>query len=146
MQQFTCGNSIQLHSIQFNLWCRGVVVIITAQLHSTNPELKFCAGSNPARSVSRWWGFLAMAPAGNKAKRLSLVNHTTKTIYHHHHHHHHHHYHHIKNRKFFVKPESFRHHKSKCFWQNEKKAYVLTFSNTSFLWIKTTHLGKRLFM
>ena len=27
-----------------------------------------------------------MVPAGNKAKRLSLVNHTTKTIHHHHHH------------------------------------------------------------
>ena len=27
-----------------------------------------------------------MAPAGNKNKRLSSVNHTTKTIHHHHHH------------------------------------------------------------
>ena len=26
-----------------------------------------------------------MVPAGNKAKRLSSVNHTTKTNYHHHH-------------------------------------------------------------
>ena len=32
-----------------------------------------------------------MVPPGNKAKRLSLVNRTTKTIHHHHHHHHHHH-------------------------------------------------------
>ena len=30
-----------------------------------------------------------MVPAGNKAKRLSSVNHTTKTFHHHHHHHHH---------------------------------------------------------
>ena len=30
-----------------------------------------------------------MVPAGNKAKRLLSVNHTTKTIHHHHHHHHH---------------------------------------------------------
>ena len=29
-----------------------------------------------------------MVPAGNKAKCLSSVNHTTKTIHHHHHHHH----------------------------------------------------------
>ena len=28
-----------------------------------------------------------MVPAGNKAKRLLWVNHTTKTIHHHHHHH-----------------------------------------------------------
>ena len=33
-------------------WCRGVVVITTAQLHSTKPELRFCTGSNPARGVS----------------------------------------------------------------------------------------------
>ena len=30
----------------------GVVVITTAQLHSTKSELRFCAGSNPARGVS----------------------------------------------------------------------------------------------
>ena len=28
-----------------------------------------------------------MVPAGDKAKRLSSVNHTTKIIHHHHHHH-----------------------------------------------------------
>ena len=32
-------------------WRRGVVVITTAQLHSTKPELRLCAGSNPARGV-----------------------------------------------------------------------------------------------
>ena len=26
-------------------WNRGVMVVTTAQLHSTKPELKFCAGS-----------------------------------------------------------------------------------------------------
>ena len=34
------------------MWRRGVVVITTAQLHSTKPELRFCAGSNPDRGVS----------------------------------------------------------------------------------------------
>ena len=29
----------------------GVVVITTAQLHSTKSELRFCAGSNPACGV-----------------------------------------------------------------------------------------------
>ena len=59
------------------------MVITTAQLHSTKPELRFCAGSNPARRVgdSRWWGCLTMVPAGNKAKRLSSVNQTPKTIH-----------------------------------------------------------------
>ena len=32
---------------------------------------------------SRCWGSLGMVPAGNKAKRLSSVNHTIKTIHHH---------------------------------------------------------------
>ena len=31
---------------------RGEVVITTAQLHSTKPELRFCAGSNPTLDVS----------------------------------------------------------------------------------------------
>ena len=39
---------------------------------------------------ARWWGSRTMVPAGNKAKSLSSVNHTTKTIHHHYHHHHHH--------------------------------------------------------
>ena len=34
------------------MWLRGVAVITTAQLHSTKPELRFCAGSNPIRGVS----------------------------------------------------------------------------------------------
>ena len=32
---------------------------------------------------SRRWGSLTMVPTGNKAKRLSSVNHTTKTIHYH---------------------------------------------------------------
>ena len=34
------------------MWRYGVVVITTAQLHSNKPELRFCAGSNPAHGVS----------------------------------------------------------------------------------------------
>ena len=34
----------------FNLFT--VAIITTAQLNSTKPELRFCAGSNPARGVS----------------------------------------------------------------------------------------------
>ena len=35
--------------LQNQEWRRSVVVITTAQLHSTKPERKFCAGSNPTR-------------------------------------------------------------------------------------------------
>ena len=61
-------------------WRYGVVVITSAQLHSTKPELRFCSGSNPARRWvhSRWWVYLTMVPAGNKAKRHLSINHTTK--------------------------------------------------------------------
>ena len=63
---------------------RGVVVITTAQLYSTKPELRSCAGSNPARSVSEmrdgenlWqWSRLEM-----RCKRLSSVNQSAKTIH-----------------------------------------------------------------
>ena len=34
------------------MWHRGVVVITPAQLHSTKPELRFCAGSNPPHDMS----------------------------------------------------------------------------------------------
>ena len=69
------------------------MVITTAKFHSTKPELRFWASSNPANGASKirdgedLW---QMALAGNNSKRLSLLSHTTKTIYHHHHHHHHH--------------------------------------------------------
>ena len=35
-----------------NTWRRGVVVTTSAQLHSTKPEIKLWAGSNPADSMS----------------------------------------------------------------------------------------------
>ena len=38
--------------IYIYLWRRGVVVITTSELHSTKPELRLCAGSNPACGVS----------------------------------------------------------------------------------------------
>ena len=47
---YTFGKNLTFFSAS---WCRGVVVITTTKLHSTKPELRFCAGSNPARSVSK---------------------------------------------------------------------------------------------
>ena len=35
-----------------SLWRHGVVAITTEQLHLSNPEHRFCAGSNPAVGVS----------------------------------------------------------------------------------------------
>ena len=35
----------------FGRCCRGVMVISITQFHSNKPELRFCAGSNPARDV-----------------------------------------------------------------------------------------------
>ena len=36
------------------MWHHDVVVVTTAQLHSTKPELRFGAGSNPPRGVSEF--------------------------------------------------------------------------------------------
>ena len=44
--------SYRRNSAENDKWSRGVVVITTAQLHSTKFELKFCAGSNPVRGMS----------------------------------------------------------------------------------------------
>ena len=38
--------------MHLHLWRRGAAVISTAQLNATKPELRFCAGSNPARGMS----------------------------------------------------------------------------------------------
>ena len=43
---------------------------------------------------------LTKVPPGNKAKRLSPVNHSAKTIHQYHHHHHHHHHHHYHHKSF----------------------------------------------
>ena len=69
------------------MWCFGVVVMTTAQLHSAKLELRTCTGLNPARGVSEicdgedlWqWSQLEIT-----LKLLSLVNHTKKIINHHH--------------------------------------------------------------
>ena len=58
------------------MWRRDVVVITTAQLHLTKPQVlrRFKSCSRLAGD-SRWWGSLTMTSAGNKAKRFSSVNH-----------------------------------------------------------------------
>ena len=70
-------------------WRGGVVVITTAQLRSPKPELRFCAGSNPARGVSEVCDGEDLWQRSRLEIRLhfSSVNHTIKTIHHHHHHH-----------------------------------------------------------
>ena len=55
------------------------MVVTTAQPPLTKPQLRFRAGSNPARGVSE----IRDGKDLNKAKRLSSVNYTTKTIHHH---------------------------------------------------------------
>ena len=62
------------------MWCRGIGVITTSQYHSINPELGSAQVQTSSWRVrdSRWRGSLTMVLAGNKAKRLFSVNHTTK--------------------------------------------------------------------
>ena len=76
-------NCITIYQLRGILWHRGVVVIIAAQLHLIKPELS----SAEVQILSAACRRLAMVrvPAGYKAKCLSWVNLTTKTIHHHHH-------------------------------------------------------------
>ena len=69
---FQFQKTINKYNYDVQSWHRGLVVITTAKLHITKPELRFCAGSNPSR--------------GESEICLSSVNHNTKTIHHHHHH------------------------------------------------------------
>ena len=45
-------NILNFEKLPRLVWRHGALVITTAQLHSTKSELRFCAGSNPARGVS----------------------------------------------------------------------------------------------
>ena len=47
-----CFCSVLLMAPWCSLWRCGVVISTTAQLYSTKPELRFCAGSNPACGMS----------------------------------------------------------------------------------------------
>ena len=67
-------------------WRCGVAVITTTQLHATKSELRFCAGSNPASSVSEICNDEKLWQQPRQELSLSSVNHFTKAILHLHHH------------------------------------------------------------
>ena len=62
-------------------WCSGHHYCIISLNKAWTKAL--CRFKSCSRRVgdSRWWKSLTMVPARNKAKRLSSVNHTTKTIH-----------------------------------------------------------------
>ena len=66
--------------------------ITNAQIHSPKSELRFRAGSNPARGPLeiRDGEITGNKLAGKKDKRLSSDNHAEKAVHYHHHYHHHH--------------------------------------------------------
>ena len=78
-------------------WCSGYHYCLTSFNNKawTKGQLNFKSCSRCVGD-SRLWGTMTMVLAGNKAKRLSSVNHTVKVhhLHHHHHYHHHHHHHH----------------------------------------------------
>ena len=65
-------------------WCSSYHYCTTSFYKAWNQVLRRFKSCSRCVGDSRWWGSLTMAPAENKAKRLSSVNHTTKTIHHHH--------------------------------------------------------------
>ena len=68
-QKFGIGSlkTVTVTYLRSMYWCRGVVVITTAQFQSTKPELRFCTGSSTVRGVSeirngedfwQWFGWI----------------------------------------------------------------------------------------
>ena len=89
------------------LWCNAYHYCATSFIKAWTQVLRRLKSCSPRIGDSRWWGFLKMVPAGNKAKCLPTVNHTTKRIHHHHHHHYRHH-HIFENFKWMYKePDRF---------------------------------------
>ena len=68
-------------------WCSGYHYCTTSFNKAWTQVLRRFKPCSRHVGDSRWWGSLTVVPAGNKAKRLSSVNHTTTTIHHHHHYH-----------------------------------------------------------
>ena len=67
-------------------WCSGYHYCTTSFNKAWTQVLHRFKSCSQRVGDSWWWGSLTMVLAGNKAKCLSLMNPTTKTIHHHHHH------------------------------------------------------------
>ena len=85
--QFTVHNTVSLkkpHSGRVVQWLSLLHNFIQRNLKSGSEQVKILFAACWRFAMVR---ISTVVPAGNKAKRLSSVNHTTKTIHHHHHHH-----------------------------------------------------------
>ena len=87
------GSWTVTHINHLTPWCSDYHYCKILFIKAWNQVLRRFKSCSRRIGDSRYWGALAMVLAGNKAKRLSLDNHTTKAIHHHYHHHHHHHHH-----------------------------------------------------
>lgn len=59
----------------------GAMVQWLSSLHNFIQSLKSGSAQAQILGDSRWCGSLTMVPTGSKAKGLSLINHTPKTIH-----------------------------------------------------------------
>ena len=77
-----------------------LVVITTAQRHSTKHELRFREGLDPASGVSEirdggvLWQWSQLEIMLNVFRRSTILQNNSSLSYHHHRHHHHHYHHH----------------------------------------------------
>ena len=70
------------HAFIFDMpWCSGYHYCTASFNKAWTQVLRGFKTCSRRVGDSRWWGSLTMVPAGNKAKRLSSVSHTTKTIH-----------------------------------------------------------------
>ena len=73
-----------MYTISPAAWCGGYHYCITLLNKVRNQVLRRLKSCSRRVGGSGWRGSLTMVPAGDKAKRLSSVNDSAKTIYHHH--------------------------------------------------------------
>ena len=69
--------------ILVTLWCSGYHYCTTPFSKASTQVLHRFISCSWCVGDSRWWGSLTLVPTGNRAKRFSSVNKTTKTIHHH---------------------------------------------------------------
>ena len=92
-QKLCCKYTAKRKSIgdKFRNWKKTSTGVVQCAVVYWLPLLQnFTQESLDSGSVQFQILLAAVVATENKAKRLSSVNHTTKTIHHHHHHHHHH--------------------------------------------------------
>ena len=119
------GNEISTTNLSISSpWCSGYHYCTTSFNEAWTQVLRRFKSCSRRVGDSQWWGSLTMVPAGNKAKCLSSVNHTTKTI------------HQGLSHNIFANGERYYNSITNCVSKLIQKNWFET-SSVTFIWILT---------